>query len=61
MYDINKRTTFDTVGELKKLIENVPDNTKVYVIGSSGWFHIEEDKTAICFDDTCLEDCYDIE
>ena len=60
MYDISKRKQFSTVGELKKLIEDLADDTKVVVTGDDYcWFHIEEDKSLICLDTEDLEDCYE--
>ena len=61
MYNINKRKQFETVGDLKKVIAEIPDETKVYITGVSGWFHIEEDESAICLDCEDLDDCYEIE
>ena len=62
MYDITKRKTFDTVGDLKELLKDISNETKIFITGdSSCWFHIEEDESAICLDTENLEDCYDIE
>lgn len=59
MYNIEKRTSFSTVGELKKLLENLSDETQVFITGDSAcWFHIEEDESVICLDTEDLEDCY---
>ena len=60
MYDIKRRTQFSTVGDLKKLIEGVPDETKVCITGDDFcWFHIEEDESVICLDCEELEDAYE--
>lgn len=62
MYNINKRKQFNTVGDLKKLLSTLSDDTKVAICGDSYcWFHIEEDETIICLDCEDLDDCYDIE
>lgn len=60
MYDINKRKQFNTVSDLKKLLAEIPDETKVYIIGVNGWFHIKEDESVICLDCEDLEECYEI-
>lgn len=60
MYNISERKQFSTVGELRQLLANLSDDTKVLVTGDDYcWFHIEEDKSAICIDIEDLEDCYD--
>lgn len=59
MYDINRRAQFETVADLKRLLAEVPDETKVYITGANGWFHIEEDESVICLDCEDLEDCYE--
>ena len=62
MYDINKRKNFNTVGDLKKLLASIPDETKVVVCGDDYcWFHIEEDGSVICLDMEDLDECYEIE
>ena len=62
MYNINKRAEFKTVGDLKRLLTEVPDETRIYITGDSDcWFHIEEDETVICLDCEDLEDCYENE
>ena len=60
MFNIHKREQFETVGDLKKLLAEVSDETKIYIIGTNGWFHIEEDESVICLDCEALEDCYEI-
>lgn len=62
MYDINKRKQFATVGELKQLLANVSDDTKIVITGDDYcWFHIEEDESVICLDCEELDDAYDEE
>jgi hypothetical protein len=62
MYDINRREQFETVGDLKRLLAEIPDETRIVITGDSYcWFHIEEDETVICLDCEDLEDCYEIE
>ena len=60
MYNINKRKQFNTAGDLKKLLEEVSDETKIVVCGDDYcWFHIEEDESVACLDCEDLEDCYE--
>ena len=62
MYNIERRTKFDTAGDLKKLLENVSDDTKICIIGDDYcWFHIEEDESVVCLDCEDLDECYEIE
>lgn len=62
MYNIEKRKQFQTVGELKQLLEGLSNETKVVITGDDNcWFHIEEDETIICLDCEDLEDCYEEE
>ena len=62
MYNINKRKQFETVGDLKKLLEELPNETKVVICGDDYcWFHIEEDGSVVCLDCEELDDCYEIE
>ena len=60
MYDITKRKQFKTVGDLKELLKNIPDETQIVVTGDDYcWFHIEEDGSVICLDVEELDDAYD--
>lgn len=61
MYNINKRAEFKTVGDLKKLLTDIPNETKIYITGANGWFHIKEDETVICLDTEDLEEYYEEE
>ena len=59
MYDPIKRKQFETVGDLKELLKNIPDETKVVVTGDDYcWFHIEQDGSVICLDVEELDDVY---
>ena len=59
MYDITKKKQFSTVGELKELLKNIPDETQIVVTGDDYcWFHIEEDGSVICLDVEELDDAY---
>ena len=60
MYNIKKRKQFKTVGDLKELLKDVPDETQVVVTGDDYcWFHIEEDESVICLDTEELDDAYE--
>lgn len=60
MYNINKRTQFNTAGDLKKLLANIADETPISICGDSDcWFHIEMDESIICLDCEDLEECYE--
>lgn len=51
MYDITKRKQFNTVGELKELLKNIPDETPISITGApNSWFHTTEDESIICLD-----------
>ena len=60
MYDINRRAYFTTLGELRMLLKDFPNDTKVCTIGVWGsYLHIESDNSLISFDDEGLIDDYD--
>lgn len=60
MYDITKKKQFETVGDLKELLKNIPDETKIVVTGDDYcWFHIEKDGSVICLDVEELDDAYE--
>lgn len=62
MYDINKRKQFNTVGDLKALLANIADDTKIVICGDTYcWFHIEMDESIICLDCEDLDECYEEE
>ena len=62
MYNIKRRKQFETVGDLKKLLADVTDETRIVVTGDSYcWFHIEEDESVICLDVEELDDAYEEE
>ena len=61
MFDINKRVECKdlTVGQLKKILETVSDDAKVFVLGDNyAYIHFEEDGSVISFDDNSLDDEY---
>lgn len=60
MYNINKRASFETAGDLKELLSEVPDTTKIVICGDDNcWFHIETDESVVCLDMEELDDCYE--
>lgn len=60
MYDITKKKQFKTVGDLKALLKDIPDETQIVVTGDDYcWFHIEEDGSVICLDVEELDDAYE--
>ena len=60
MYDITKKKQFKTVGDLKELLKDIPDETQIVVTGDDYcWFHIEEDGSVICLDVEELDDAYE--
>ena len=62
MYNISKRKQFSTVGELKELLKNLPDETQIVVTGDDYcWFHIEQDESVVCLDTEDLEVDYEEE
>ena len=59
MYNINKRSQFETAGDLMRLLAEIPKDAKVYITGANGWLHITEDEKVVCLDCEDLEDCYE--
>lgn len=59
MCNINRRRQFDTVAELRTLLENLPGGMNVTICGQRGGFcHETEDRTGICLDYSEPEECY---
>ena len=60
MYDLTKRKKFSTVGDLKELLKDIPDETQIVVTGDDYcWFHIEKDGSVMCLDVEELDDAYE--
>lgn len=60
MYDLNKRSYFTNLGELRMLLANLPNETEVCTGGVLGsYLHFEKDRDLVSFDDEELDDCYD--
>ena len=61
MYDINKRKELrnTTVGDILKILQELPEDAMVYFNGDEyGYIHIEKDLSVVSFDDSSLEDEY---
>ena len=59
-YIYRERKQFATLGELRKMTENLADDTVVTICGSgeAGFLHIGEDRKLITLDYDALDDCY---
>ena len=48
MYDIDRRAPFRTVGELKELIKDLPDDAELLICSiDKPYFHVRTDNSAI--------------
>ena len=60
MYDIRKRKGFQTVGELRAMLNHLPAYTKVSICGDANCFYHEaRDGSLICLDCEDLSYCYE--
>ena len=60
MYDIRKRRGFQTVGELRSMLNHLPAHTRVTICGDLNcFFHEEQDNSFICLDCEDLNDHYE--
>ena len=60
MFDIRKRSAFQTVGELRNLLKYLPTNTRICICGDSNCFYHEEmDASVVCLDCEDLQEYYD--
>lgn len=60
MYDIRKRRGFQTVGELRSMLNHLPAHTRVTICGDFNcFFHEEQDNSFICLDCEDLNDHYE--
>lgn len=51
MYDIRKRSGFQTVGELRAMLNHLPASSRVSICGDANcFFHEERDGSLICLD-----------
>jgi len=59
MYDLNKRSYFTTLGELRALLADLPNDTKVCTGGVLGsYLHFTTDNSLVSFDDEDLGEDY---
>ena len=59
MYDLNMRSYFTTLGELRMLLAHLPADTKVCTCGVLGsYLHFEHDGSLVSFDDEDLSTDY---
>ena len=62
MYDLNKRSYISTLGELRMLLADLPDETEISGAGAFGaWLHFTNDEHIVCIDPEPLFDCYEEE
>lgn len=62
MYDLNKRSYISTLGELRMLLADLPDETEISGAGAFGaWLHFTNDEHLVCIDPEPLFDCYEEE
>ena len=60
MYDLNKRSYISTLGELRMLLADLPDDTEISGAGAFGaWLHFDKEKDFVCIDPESLLDCYE--
>ena len=60
MYDLNKRSYFTTLGELRLLLADYPDDTSIYACGASGcYLHIDDESCFASIDYDALDSDYD--
>ena len=59
MYDLNKLGYVNTVGELRMILDDLPDEAEVCAAGAGcPYVHITKDKSVISLDDDMLFDAY---
>lgn len=60
MYDLKKRSYFTTLGELRQLLADYPDDTPIYACGASGcYLHIDDEGSHVSIDYDALDSEYD--
>lgn len=59
MFDIRKRSAFQTVGELRDLLKHLPAYTRICICGDANcFFHEELDASVVCLDCEDLQEHY---
>ena len=62
MYDLKKRAYFTTLGELRMLLSEMPNETEVCSGGVLGsYLHFDKERDLISFDDEHLDPDYDLD
>ena len=62
MYDLNKRSYFTTLGELRLLLADYPDDTRIYACGADdAYLHIDDSGKFVSIDYDDLSSDYDDE
>ena len=57
MYDLNKRSYFTTLGELRSLLADLPDDTEISGAGADGaWLHFGKERNIVCIDPESLSE-----
>ncbi len=60
MFDLSKRSAFQTVGDLRMLLSNLSTETRVCICGDANCFyHEERDRSVICLDNEDLSEFYE--
>ena len=60
MFDYDRREAISTVGQLKRLLKNIPDDAELHVCcDSMAWFHVEYDNSVVNLDIEELDDAYE--
>ena len=60
MYDLNKRSYFTTLGELRMLLADLPDDTRIYACGDEDCFlHVDGEGKIVSIDYDALDSDYD--
>ena len=60
MYDLKKRAYISTLGELRSLLADLPDDTEISGAGADGaWLHFKKGENLVCIDPECLYDYYE--
>ena len=55
MYDLKKRAYISTLGELRELLAELPDDTEISGAGAFGaWLHFDNEKNFVCIDPESL-------
>ena len=62
MYDLNKRSYFTTLGELRLLLANYPDDTRIYACGADdAYLHFDDSGMFVSVDYDALDSDYEDE